>query len=313
MNTLSKRTPSHKYESGIYTAEKIKDSMKYSFKHGKLRGITTHIPRLDPHFSWKKGEVTCITGWPQSGKSEFMMFMMLCMAVYKGWKWALYCPENMSVDKDDNTTAGEIFDTLIHMLIGKSTDPHFENQMTEQEYELGIEFISQHFFVVYPEEDHKVEVINEYLIHITRTFGVDGWLKDPWNSLDDDYGSREDQFLRRALSKENKLAKQKKICNVISAHPAGKPVKGEAGLLERPNQWNLSGGNMWNNKLDNVLSLNRPYYFEDMSDTRVELHSLKIKKQKLVGIPGKIDLEFRRSTNRYYVDGVSPLDGKMLK
>jgi hypothetical protein len=310
MNNISKSLPSVKIESGIYTADRIKDSMLHSFHNGKVRGVSTNIKKLDPHFSWKKGEVTCITGWPQSGKSEFTMFLMLAMAVHSGWKWALYCPENMSVDHNDTTSAGEIFDTLIHMLIGKGVDPYYKNnQMTEQEYEAGIEFISKHFFVVYPEEDHKVDVINDYLLHITMKYKVDGWLKDPWNSLDDDYGQREDQFLRRYLSRENKLAKQKKICNVISAHPAGKPVKLDDGTLERPSQFNLSGGNMWNNKMDNVLSLNRPYYFQDMADTRVEIHSLKIKKQKLVGIPGMVSMDFIRQTNRYYVDGVSAIEG----
>ena len=315
MNNIKSKLPSFKYQSGIYTADKIQDSMKYSFKYGKVRGITTHIPKLDPHFSWKKGEVTCFTGWPQHGKTEFTYFLMLLMAYYSGWRWAIYSPENMSVDHEDKVSPGEIFDTLIHMLIGKSTDPALKNnQMSEAQYQIGIEFVSKHFFVVYPEEDHTLDTINDYLLYLSNSEKVDGWLKDPWNSISHPMvGEREDQYLSRVLAKENKHAKTKKIANVITAHPSGKPETNAAGEIIRPTQFNLSGGSMWGNKIDNCCCINRPYYLTDFADTRVDFHSLKIKKQKLVGLPGSVPMVFDRRVNQYFIDGNSPMYGAMEK
>ncbi len=94
---------------------------------------------------------------------------------------------------------------------------------------------------------------------------------------------------------------------MITAHPSGKPTQNANGSLDRPNQWNLSGGNMWNNKCDNILSINRPNYFQDMSDTSVDFHSLKIKKQKLVGIPGTVPMVYDRRCNRYFIGGQTAL------
>lgn len=305
---LKLELPSDKLEAGIFVASKLKDSMKHSFKHGKMRGETTHLEGVDPHFSWKKGEVTGITGWPQHGKTEFTYYLMLMKAIFKGWKWAIYSPENMSVDHEDKVSAGEIFDTLIHSLFGKSTDPDYPNQMSEEEYDRGIRIVSEHFFVVYPEEEHTPENINKYLVHLKRKYKVDGWLKDPWNSLDYEIGSREDLFLKRALSIENKLAKQNKVCNVITIHPSGKPNLDQDNNIISPDQYDISGGTMWNNKLDNLLSVNRPFHKKDPSDTTVEFHSKKIKKQKLVGIPGMVEMSFTRKENRFYINGLSPLD-----
>lgn len=311
MNNIAGKLPISKLESGIYTADRLAESMKYSFKNGKVRGETTYIQQFDRHYSWKKGEVTCVTGYPQHGKTEFMLFMMMLRSVYAGWKWALFSPENMSVDHEDNITAGEIFDTLIHMLHGVGCDPYYtENIMTEHEYDIGISFIAKHFFVIYPDEDHTPDLINEYLILTRKKYKVDGWLKDPFNQLSFDAGNREDQFLRRVLATENKLAKQNKVCNVITAHPSGRPELDQNGLIICPDQYRLSGGTMWNNKMDNILAVNRPYHMVDKSDNRVEIHSMKIKKQKLVGIPGMIESQYDRRSNRYYFNGICPLEQK---
>ena len=70
---------------------------------------------------------------------------------------------------------------------------------------------------------------------------------------------------------------------------------------------------MWGNKMDNIMVIHRPKFLTDPMDTTVEVHVRKIKKQKLVGIPGTCVFDFKRSTNRYYIDGISPLsDGKFI-
>ena len=68
-----------------------------------------------------------------------------------------------------------------------------------------------------------------------------------------------------------------------------------------PGVYSLSGGAMWNNKSDNILCPHRPNY-ADQTDPTVHLSSKKIKKQKLNGIPGTVELTFDRRKNRYYSD-----------
>lgn len=57
---------------------------------------------------------------------------------------------------------------------------------------------------------------------------------------------------------------------------------------------------MWSNKVDNVLCTYRPYYSSDYERRDVEFTSQKIKKQKLCGVPGVVQMKFNRETMRYY-------------
>ncbi len=84
--------------------------------------------------------------------------------------------------------------------------------------------------------------------------------------------------------------------------------KNDEGGYDAPDLYDVSGGAMWGNKIDNMISVHRPNQQTDPTGTKVEIHVKKIKKQKLVGIPGYMDMEFDRTTNRYYVNGVSPFE-----
>jgi hypothetical protein len=65
---------------------------------------------------------------------------------------------------------------------------------------------------------------------------------------------------------------------------------------------------MWGNKVDNIIVLHRPYILTDQLNTTVEVVVRKVKKQKLVGVPGSSTWNFSRITNRYYIDGYNPLE-----
>lgn len=302
---IKNKFPSEKIESGVYTMGQVKDAMKENFRVGKVRGETTGFPELDPYFSWKLGEVTCVTGWPQSGKTTLMLFMMMWKAVQSGWKSCIFCPENMGVDRKLRTSPDDIFDELIESYVGKPINQQMNGCMTIEEYEKAIEFLKEFFYVVYPEEDHTIDCVTEYQRHICMKYKCKFVFSDPFNSFDNDFKDREDQFIRRYLLKRNKFAKIHGVCDITSVHPSGKSVIND-NVLDHPTQWSLAGGNMWNNKCDNILSINRPYYPQDPKTEFVEFHSLKIKKQKLVGYPGVVPAKFVRKENRFYFEKTTP-------
>lgn len=286
--------------SSFHLADKCKDNMLLTFKKGKKRGETTRFESIDKHFTWKKGELTCVTGFPNHGKTELVMQLMLAKAIHDNWRWSVYSPENFPVD--------EIYDTLIHAYIGKTTDPHYSGQMTYADYLKGIDFVKGHFFCFYPQLDHTFEAVSDCHEYAVKNFKVDGCLTDPFNAIDQDATIRDDHFIRDKLNKAGRFARKYNICNVITAHPSGEVRRKEDGSFPVPDQYNLAGGRMWNNKCDNILAVHRPNYHKDKSDSLVEFHSHKIKKQKLVGLPGSVCLDFRRVTNRYHeMNGNSPL------
>lgn len=291
------------YEAGIAQPTALRTQMLHGFRHGKAVGDTTHWKEWDTHFKWKKGELTIITGYNNSGKSEAVLQWMLTKSLHDGWKWAVFSPENEPVS--------EVFDALAHSLVGQSTDPAWTNCMSEARYVRTMEFLFQHFFVIDSDklpEAPTPDVVFDYFRYLVGKHKIDGCFFDPWNQAYHDMGGNEVQYLSNELTKAKRFARKHNQCLVISAHPT-KPQKEPGGKSWRcPDQFDISGGAMWGNKADNVLAVHRPNYLTDKSDTSVEWHAHKIKKQKLVGRPGFVSLHFEYRTNRFLLNGSNPIE-----
>jgi twinkle protein len=292
----------------IYRVDDVRELMRHEFINGKVRGTTTYFGSIDPHWTWKKKEVTLTYGVMNSGKTEIMLELMLLKSVNEGTKWAIYSPENYP--------PGEFFDNLIHKLVGKTTDPYWkEYQMSLEEYDKGMDFINEHFFYVYPEEapatpDH----INEKFRQLIFKYGVEGCLIDPVNQLDHDLSKhgREDLYISDFLRKEKMFANKYDVYKLIIAHPKTLR-KNSDGEYEVPQIYDIAGGAMWGNKCDNILYYHRPNFFSDPKDTTAIFGSKKIKKQKLVGVPGETTLDFDRKKNRFTESGRSPFESKPVQ
>ena len=71
------------------------------------------------------------------------------------------------------------------------------------------------------------------------------------------------------------------------------------GSYPEPNVFNIAGGAMWNNKLDNILVYHRPNYHVDKNDSTCTMTSLKIKRQKIVGKKGTAEFGYIRKSRRF--------------
>ena len=290
--------------TGIKTIDTVWEIMKKSFYEGKKRGETTHFEKFNQNFTWKSGEITLIIGRPNSGKTEFALQLMLLKSVYDGWKWAVFSPENYPED--------EFYDSLIHSYIGKTTDPFYNSyQMSYEEYHKGYLFIREHFFYIYPEELHTMEEIEGNFLYLINEKNINGTFLDPFNQIITNMdGLRDDQFLSKFLTERKKFALKHNLCDVISSHPKSMSVP-KGSDFKAADIYDIAGGAMWGNKMDNIISVHRPNYLIDPKDTKVEIHIKKIKKQKLVGIPGICEFDFKRTTNRYYFNDETPFEKKI--
>ena len=289
---------------GVMPIDTMWADMKQTFLNGKARGTTTHFPVFDQNFTWKKGEITLLIGKPNSGKTEFVLQLMLMKSIFDKWKWGCYSPENYPAD--------EFYDTLIHAYIGKTTDPHVKDyQMSLEDYERGFEFIRKHFFYVYPDEQTP-ELITKTFIWLVEKNGINGTLTDPFNQLETEYEGRDDLFLSKYLRDKKRFAVTHDLCDITTAHPKTLH-RDKSGNFPAPEIYDIAGGAMWGNKMDNIMVIERPNFKSDPSDSRVDVIVKKIKKQKLVGVPGTCIFSFSRKTNRYYIDGANPLEELPLK
>jgi hypothetical protein len=305
---LSPKTGPAKQAAGlnlatILTARGSEVAIWQHYNQGALNGETTHFDAIDQYWTWMRGELNTVTGYPNHGKSEFVLQLMVIKAALSGWKFAIYGPESV---------ATKIFLTIIQMYIGGSANAKDKGKghyLTPEEVEHGLAFAEAHFFVLRPAEDEKMGPAEAlaYFDYIHKTHGLDGCMLDPWNQLDhDDTTMREDQYISGWLTKIKRFAQRKEVAFFVTAHPAGDVTDRATGELRVPKAYNISGGKMWNNKSDNVLAVHRPKF--PASETEVWIH--KIKQWGLVGKAGMVLLDYRPEAFRYFaINGSrSPLD-----
>lgn len=276
--------------------DSVRDSMLQTFHNGRSRGETTYFKTIDEHWRWKRRHLVLMHGIMNHGKSAMIKQLCLIKSIKNGYKWAFFSPEEDTPD--------DFYDDLVHSYIGKNTQPYYENQMSETEYLRGMDFIKEHFFYIFPEDEAPTpEYINVRFEEVIKKHKVDGCVIDPYNQLDNDIkraGGREDQYLSSFLTKQKRFAQLNNIFMILITHPKGNLTKNGNGDYACPDVFDLAGGAMWGNKCDDILCTYRPVFSSDKANTDVMFISQKIKKRKLCGTPGDVYLTYDVATNRYY-------------
>lgn len=114
------------------------------------------------------------------------------------------------------------------------------------------------------------------------------------------------------MSKLKKFA----VSHDVEVHLVAHQVtpKFEAGKnYPEPNIYLIKGGGTFADKADNVCAVWRENRNTDIRDTSVKFISQKIKKQKLTGLPGATVLSYDKRSNRYFINGYSPLANEAVK
>jgi twinkle protein len=278
---------------GIFTIEDVFKEMLYSFKYGKNRGTTTHIKIFDEHWTHRSGEVTIWTGYNNEGKSIQLIQLAVLKARFDGWKFGVFCPENYPIS--------DYYDDLIHCYVGKSCDPIYPNQMSESEYIDAANFINDHFFVIDPEDDYSIETIIEKANFLVKRKGIKSLIIDPYNQIEHqmERGQREDLYISKFMSHLKREALKMDISVHLVAHQVTPNFSGGEDYPQ-PDSYKIKGGGTFSDKADNVIIVWRPFRKSNQKDTTVKIIIPKIKKQKLVGLPGEFDLFYSRTKNQYF-------------
>jgi len=283
---------------GVYYLEDIFESMLTNFRKGVVLAPTTRFKDLDEYFRWKKGDITLCTGYGNHGKSFFMLQLMLTKSIWDNWKWAIFSPENYP--------ANDFYDDLIEMYVGK-----WLNNMTEEEYIGACLFIDEHFFYVYPDNEHDINSINEKFRHLILKKGVDGVMIDPFNQLDSNQKAyqREDQYLSEILKDVKRFALLNNVVYVVVAHPKN-PSHQSGQPLPIVDMYDIAGGAMWGNKSDQIISYYRPNFHVDKNSPEVKVFIQKLKRKRTGGQLGDCDMTLIWSKKRYseMISGDMPCD-----
>jgi len=289
------------------------------YSTGFTPGVDTGWSTIDDYLTLKKGYPMFVAGAPHSGKTEFILELMVSLSLRKGWKWFVYTGEAGSIV--------ELISELAYKIIGK---PYARKEinghtisMTDSEKTYSEYLIDEHFFFLDTEDprssikDFTVDDYYKIVDEAEAQFGVkfDGTLIDPWNDVVNEtlkHGGREDLWLADALKTVRRDAKSKQRLNIVINHISDvKPVVDKdtgrryypAAL---PSEW--AGGRTWWRRAYIMLLIYRPPSGLNDPETGVpykpnESH-IYIQKAKPKGIAklGKVILYWDWKTNRYYED-----------
>lgn len=268
---------------------------------GLPSGDSTGWPSLDQHYTVVPGQLTVITGWPGSGKSEWLDALILNLA-RRAWRFAIFSPENQPVEVHVSK--------FLEKFHGKPFGKGPTERMTEEEVSEGLTEIDDWFSFIVPSVDAKDRQtfgIDEILKATEARFHVLGYWRskevkkglviDPWNELEHlrPRELTETEYISQTLSYVRGWARRNMVHVWIVAHPQ-KLRRDDAGKLPVPRPDSISGSQHWWNKSDAAIAVWRE--LDQPMNPEVLIYVQKVR-FKHVGKPGTVELLYDRVTGRY--------------
>jgi twinkle protein len=268
-----------------------RDRLQALWKNGLPCGDKTGWMSLDKHYTVSPGQFTVVTGWPGSGKSEWLDALLVNLQ-RQGWKFAIFSPENQPVELH--------IAKLLEKLSGKPFGHGPTERMTNEEVDEWSDDLEQSFaFMESPTDDAlSVQDVIAAAEPYLSTFGHKrGLVIDPWNELEHWRPSNltETEYVSQTLSFVRNWARRNKVHVWIVAHP--QKMRREEGKLPIPRPDMIAGSQHWWNKADCAVTVFRDFEKLDSQDVDVYVQKVRFKH---IGRPGFVTLQYDRVTGRYF-------------
>lgn len=267
---------------------------------GMPSGDKTGWPSVDKLYTVVPGQMTILTGWPGSGKSEWLDALLLNLA-RQGWNLALFSPENQPTEIHVSK--------FVEKYLKKPFGAGPTERASRQEVHDALIAMDSWFSFICPsaDTDRTNFGIDEILSAAEAHFRMQGGWKDPknkrglvvdpWNEIEHlrPREISETEYVSQTLSRVRAWARSARVHVWIVAHPQ-KLRRDDSGKLPVPRPDSISGSQNWWNKADNAITVWRP--LESPDDPKVEIHVMKVR-FKHVGRVGVAELIYDRVTGCY--------------
>lgn len=276
----------------VHSPRSYREKLRELWKLGLPPGDKTGWPSLDRLYTVAPGQFTVITGWPSSGKSEFLDAMLVNLS-RQGWKFAIFSPENHPVELH--------LSKLMEKVSGKPFGHGPTERLTEEELGEYIDDLEQSFSFIEAADDGAlsakdvIEAATPFLSRFPESNR--GLVIDPWNELEHwrPANLNETEYVSQTLSMVRNWARKNRIHVWIVAHP--QKMRREDGKLPVPRPDMISGSQHWWNKSDAAITVWRELEKTDSQEVVVYVQKVRFKH---IGRAGYITLLYDRVTGRYF-------------
>jgi twinkle protein len=268
--------------AGLSDAQTYLTRLEDLYTKGQGKGISTGFKNVDMIYTVAPGQLTVVTGYPSSGKSNFVDQLMVNLAKAEDWKFAVASFENHP----------EVHIVrLMEIWSGKRFHDGY-NRMTKQEMEQAFNFVQDHFLFIENggEEPNTLDSILSRARAAVKRMGVRGLVIDPYNYIDLNKSGTETEAISDMLTRIKKFCSANDVHTWFVAHPS--KVSRSGTDQPRPDGMSISGSMAWWAKTDVGITVHR------QSD-HVEIAVWKCR-YRWVGKQGECKLEFEPSAGTYH-------------
>jgi len=258
------------------------------------RGVSTGWKTVDEYYRVVPGELTIVTGVPNSGKSEWIDALLYNISSQSGWCFAL-----CSMEKKVREHARQLLEKHTGKPFFDAPYARGEKRMSQEDVEAGLEWLSERFFLVRHEDEMLPNM--DWILDIARAavmrYGIRGLVIDPYNELDHQRPNSmsETEYVSQMLTKIKRFA-QHYDCHVwFVAHP--KQLANWRG--EAPDLYDISGSAHFINKADNGIVIHRSRDTSNPELMRAAQIFVRKVRNKAAGHIGDCTLYYDRKSGRY--------------
>jgi twinkle protein len=268
--------------SGLSDAGTYEDRINDLFNKGTGKGYSTGYSSVDSIYTVAPGQLTVVTGYPSSGKSNFVDQIMVNLAKASDWKFAVCSFENQP----------EIHITRLMEIYLEKRFFDGKERMTQHERDKAFAWVKEHFLFIdsQGEEPNTLDSILERARVAVKRMGVRGLVIDPYNYIDlNRDNSTETEAISNMLTRVQKFCKAHDCHTFFIAHPS---KINRAGVEQpRPDGMSISGSMAWWAKTDCGITVHR-------QEQWVEIAVWKCR-YRWVGTQGETSLLYNKTAGTY--------------
>lgn len=240
----------------------IEEDLDDFYKNGSKKGYVIGLEEFDKIFSTYTKQFIVVTGFPSSGKSDFVDQMTIGYNMMYGWKTAYASTENypyhLHVDK------------LVRKLYG--TTPTYQDTK-EIAWIKCKDHINDNFFFIDFEDGFSLDKVLAKGQELVRRMGIRCLVIDPYNKIRDkeNVNLSITDYTNAYLNKIDAFCKKNDVLVILVAHPT-KPEKSKEGNLLEPTFYDVKGGGEFYDMSPHGLLVHRDY-----NNSTVKIKVLKVK------------------------------------
>ena len=274
--------------TGVITMDDVYGDVCDYYLNGYPKGYDTGIGEFDELITFSGGLITVVTGQPGSGKSEFLDYIVTCLARKHNWKFSICSFENpVSIH------VTKLMEKFTGLSFNFRKDP--AHRMNKDEFQEAVGLTDMYFsFINIAQVEVTIQGLLSKLKEVVLKTGVKGIIIDPWNYIEHKVpqGYSETQYISEALTLIKEFALQTDTHIFIVAHPR-KLQKDSSGQYPPATMYDISGSAHFFNKTDNGLSIHRSF-----KDNTVDVYVQKLR-NSWQGKLGYTSFTFDTFTRKY--------------